>query len=1028
MLRILRFRWSSKWIEHVRQDNILTTADTKATYERVFPGCSIQLDMHRITVLWEVPGLPLNGENPEETRSGTAPLRPPPAFSGDQFDKSNIEKSLVQVFEHQVTRYEQCPAIKSGTNQLTYGELNAFANRLARQIFRQLGQSVEPVAIILPQGAAILVAMLGILKAGKAYVALDPSHPADRLTHYINDAQTRLVITDTEHYSYSASLIPDEYDVINMDHLDSELPGENLGLSIDSDQMASIFYTSGSTGEPKGIARQHLQILHSTWHNTNAYTISSKDRHSLLGFCGHTASVPDIFDTLLNGATLCLFDPREHSLADLADWLIKEKITIFHPPVELFRRFFSTLHGKNCFPHVRMVILAGQSVLPFDVKQYWKHFGPECRLLHRLASTETGAVAHLLIDHQTPIGDSVPVGFATADKDILILDEAMQPVVQGEVGEIAVRSRYLASGYWLKPELTDSKFLPDPDDMDKQIYLTNDLGRITREGALEHLGRKDLIVKIRGYRFHLETVEAALRSLPNVMSGAVTVKKMSSGNNRLVGYVIPETDQKPTTSELHFDLGRILPTYMIPTIWVFPENIPMTSSGKVDRNRLPEPTLTRPVMNSAFVAPGTRLEQQIADVWSELLELDKVGIEDNFFELGGDSLSVLHMSIEVEKLISQPIPPSFFQYPTIQYLSRLHQSHSTESILDKKINVEVKDILENPKLSERNRKLVEGFLSGNISMPAPTLKKQLQYKMFPYSFRIKFLKKICQIPTMQKIFFNKETQTTKKFLKAIGVDAHKSAKITTSQLFRQLCRRYCSGLLSYNVQTDFEQWTSISGQEILDQAIQRGKGVILVDSHTLTNVELVHILNCLGYNDLYKFRGKMLLKKNTSEFKALSKYLNDKQLETVTTKYFSMQMNNAQQFLNSGKIVWIAPDGTQGANGHQDISVPFFGRNYRMKRGFAELALKTGATIIPVRRIVTPTGQVNTTFMPPLDTESQELGYEERLKSLVEQYAVFLEQIWQDDLDNIPMQRMKKFLRMPGYPGQLQPSLSADKG
>ncbi len=594
-------------------------------------------------------------------------------FTHADFPKPAVEQqSVVSRFEAQVSRYPDRVAVKTTTQTLTYSQLNHAANRLARFIIAKRGLGAEPIALMFGLEAQVIVALLAVLKAGKGYVALNPRYTAPMLTYVLNNAQPSLIISDSYHLPRLTSLSHTQAELINVYELDLPYTTDNLELVIAPDNLAGIFYTSGSTGQPKGIERHHRHLMHSTWHNTNEYGITAKDRHSLLFSCGFTASVPDVFDPLLNGASLHPFDASATNTDQLIYWLQKDEITLFHPPVPLLRQLLATLlEQPTHLPQLRTIFLGGQPIYKEDVTRFQRLFTPTCKILYKLVMTEASLLTHFWIDHQTQLdGNSVPIGHPTADKEILWLDETGQPVPPGEMGEIAVRSRYLSPGYWNNPDLTRQKFLPDPDGGDERIYLTGDLGRLRPDGQLEILGRKDFMVKIRGYRVELGAIEAALHNLETVKTAVVVAQDSAQGEKRLVAYIVPQTQPPLSVTELRRNLALHLPDYMLPAVFVTLDDLPLTPNGKIDRKALPPPSSTRPNLEPQYVAPRTNLERTLVDLWKSLFQLDKIGIHDNFFDLGGQSLLLTQLAVKLQRTLHVNLTMvQLLQNPTIASLA-----------------------------------------------------------------------------------------------------------------------------------------------------------------------------------------------------------------------------------------------------------------------------------------------------------------------------------------------------------------------
>jgi len=599
------------------------------------------------------------------------------AFSELCFHKSEIEGSLPQRFEHVVSHFPQQPAIITSSKSLSYDELNQAANRLARSLLARYGESPEPVAILLPDVMQQLIALLGILKAGKFFVVLDPRSPAAHLHQILDDLEGRILIADGSNNTKAFDQANYPYTILDFNSIDASLPSDNLGLNSSPTDIAAIFYTSGSTGKPKGVIRDHRFLLNRAYIEFNTHHPGISDHMTLMTTLSFSASITDVNMASLSGSTLYPYDLQREGVAHLAQWINQQTITLFRPPISLFRQFLDTLSGEEFFPSVRLVILTGDVLYKRDLDRCRSYFPSNCLFLHRYAGSETGLVARFIIEQDTKITSPiVPVGQPMEDKQVLILDDDGKPLAQGETGEIAVRSRFLSLGYWRLPELTQAKFLPDPDGGERRIYLTGDLGRLLPDGTLEFCGRKDTLEKIRGYRVELATIEAAIYELGIVRSTTVIAQQAAPGEKRLVAYIVPATQPIPTVSELRSSLAQKLPEYMLPSSYVFLESLPLTTTGKVDRKTLPIPGRERPLLSTPYLPARTELEEKLVQIWQEALDLDEIGIYDNFLDLGGNSLLAARIIARVIDTMQVEIPVRLlFESPTIAQMAFAIREH-----------------------------------------------------------------------------------------------------------------------------------------------------------------------------------------------------------------------------------------------------------------------------------------------------------------------------------------------------------------
>jgi amino acid adenylation domain-containing protein len=571
------------------------------------------------------------------------------------FPEEDVEISIPARFESQVLKYAERIAVKTRRTSLTYKAVNDTANRIARAILARAGTGQEPVAYLLTDDDKIIAAMLGILKSGKMYVPLDAEHPNARTSQVVEDAQPVLIIADSQNFP-AAKELSGTVELLNIDTIPPCVPVENLEVPLSPDSCACILYTSGSTGQPKGVVQNHRNLLHNVRNNTNSLRISPDDRFCLLSSRTSAQAMTGVYNALLNGATVCPFRIREEGLDRLSAWLLQEEITVYHSSASIFNRFARTLTGNEAFPRLRVVKLGGEPVSETDLKLYQQHFSPACVFVNGLSSTETGTFRQYIADHETTIeGPIVPVGYAVPDVEVLLLDDVDQPVGSDCVGEIAVRSRYLAPCYWRKLELTRAAFVPDPSGGNARIYRTGDLGRLSADGCLQHLGRKDFQVKIRGNRVELAEVEMALMEFATIRQAVVVARADQRGDQLLVAYIVPAEKPAPTAHSLRSALRGKLPDYMVPSAYVMLDELPLTPQGKLDRQALPGPLL-----ESSYVAPRNPLEARLVEIWEDTLGIRPIGVRDDFFELGGDSLLTVSVMSRIEQTFGRHLPVSTF--------------------------------------------------------------------------------------------------------------------------------------------------------------------------------------------------------------------------------------------------------------------------------------------------------------------------------------------------------------------------------
>ncbi|MBW4636534.1 MAG: amino acid adenylation domain-containing protein [Iphinoe sp. HA4291-MV1] len=569
------------------------------------------------------------------------------------------DKCIHQLFEEQVERTPNALATVFQDQHLTYQQLSQKANQLANYL-QKLGVGPEVlVGICVERSLEMMVGILGILKAGGAYVPLDPEYPQERLAFMLKDMQASVLLTQQHLVEH---LPPHQAKVICLDTDWNVIAAESKTLPLSSvrpNNLVYAMYTSGSTGKPKGVLVQHQGLCSVILTSVAAFGINHNDKVLQFASFSFDVSVWEIFSALISGATLYLID-RETMLSDqqLLQLIRNQQMTtVFLLPSVLKR-----LPSQN-LPKLGRVITGGEGFSQDFITRWAKgrHF------FYVYGPTEV-TILQSFIDCSEVCPQKPLLGRSMANFQYYVLDPNLKPVPIGVSGELHIGGVGLARGYLNQPELNAQKFIPNPFSQEEggRLYKTGDLVRYQSDGNLEFLGRSDHQLKIRGFRIELGEIEVALAQHPQVRETVLMGREDIPGDKRLVAYVVPVSKQAVNINQLQDFLRQKLPEYMMPSAFVMLDELPLMPNKKVNRQALPAPTQARPELDEPYVAPCTSIEELLAEIWGEILNLEKVGIHDDFFELGGHSLLASQVIARMCEAFEMEIPArTLFESPTI---------------------------------------------------------------------------------------------------------------------------------------------------------------------------------------------------------------------------------------------------------------------------------------------------------------------------------------------------------------------------
>ncbi|HEJ7252077.1 TPA: amino acid adenylation domain-containing protein, partial [Serratia marcescens] len=587
-----------------------------------------------------------------------------------------LDQTLAALFEQQVRRTPHATALVSGTESLSYAQLNARANRLAHALIARGVGPDSRVAVCAERGLNMVTALFGILKAGGAYVPLDPAYPGERLQYILQDADPVLLLADAA--GRAALGEPATPQLALEAALPDTLSAENPERRAQASHLAYVIYTSGSTGKPKGAMNEHRGVVNRLVWMQEAYGLTAADTVLQKTPFGFDVSVWEFFWPLMVGARLVMAKPEGHKDPDYLSRAIEQYgVTTLHFVPSMLQSFLADGQAATRCGQVVRVMCSGEALPAALVAEFYRRL-PQAELHNLYGPTEAAVDVTAWHCSREAERVSVPIGRPIANTRIYLLDERGQPVPLGAVGELYIGGVQVARGYLNRPELTAERFLSDPFAPGGRMYRTGDVARYLANGDIEYLGRNDQQVKIRGFRIECGEIEAALATHPAVREAVVDARAVGD-DKRLVAWVVPAAGvaEETLAGALRQHVSAALPDYMVPSAWVVVAALPLSPNGKLDRRALPEPQGAQ--SQAAYEAPQGEHETLLAAIWRDLLNVEQVGRHDNFFELGGHSLLAVKLMAQLRRAGWGANVQTLFSTPT---LSALAQAMSAQGEID----------------------------------------------------------------------------------------------------------------------------------------------------------------------------------------------------------------------------------------------------------------------------------------------------------------------------------------------------------
>jgi amino acid adenylation domain-containing protein len=931
----------------------------------------------------------------------------PPVDFGDvgveHLSRTDFNASLPAVLEPRMEAFADRVAVAGPDGDVTYRELNQQANRITHWIQRHHAAEDGAIVLLLEQGASFLAGALAALKSGRVYVPLDGDQPVQRNRDIVRDAEATLCLTDSQNEQRARDFAPDGCRIVTVDEAETGQPGHNLGLDFPADAEVAVYYTSGSTGTPKGVVHTHRTYLYRACRTAQIYRMTPVDRFLFIRRVNVNAGVRMMLSTLLSGATLCPWDLKSKGTAGLFDWLDVPGVTICPMPVNIFRRAMADVPDDREFPSLRYGLLTSERVYPSDVERWMRHF-PNCEtLIHHVACNEAGTYARYVIDRSTVLPDGpLPVGYPTNDIELMLWDEDGNDVAPGQAGEVVLKGRYHAKGYWKRPDLTAQAFLPVAGSSDR-IYRTGDLGVMDDDGCLRLAGRNDDRVRILGNRVEISAVEGALLGLDGIDEVAAVVETHGEDgqHDRLAAYYVSH-GEAPSTSDIRAKLSKTLLRSMIPTKLVRLDALPRTPSAKLDFRALAACKASDDSTSPPENGPRDELERMLVDLLEDLLDISPIAIDDDIIALGADSLTSIEVVVAIETKMGVSLP-----------VDVIWSGASTAA--------ELADIVRGSKSAadpapasappgRRNGFRVPTKVIDKYDLVTPALLLMLNSadRLRGGQRTRDTMRAIARLATSVR------RQSTRNKMSALGrvlgdrtVDLPHRDLVTENlgTLFEEILLRYRGWPDGADAPT-----VTLEGREHIDRALAEGKGLILWRAPMLIDSMAIKVaLNAAGLPFTVLGRAQHGLSLTKVGHLGINRLTRERE-GPLTAGHIVIERDEqpalaeVQQLLGQNGIVSISARFLSD----NPVELPFFDGRIVIATGPPRLALATGAALIPIFSSRDESGHFRVTVHPAVEADSA-TGHTAATRLLMERFIASLEThvlrnpaTWPNWRENVP--------------------------
>ena len=922
--------------------------------------------------------------------------------------------TIAHLFYKICNQYPENVAVIHGDLKKTFKQLRNDANRIAWVILDHTRGESVPVVIFGDSTYESICAITAVCLTGAYFAFLDYEHSPEQNRKIVQQLKPQLVLTTRDFLPTVEEMCDKTARIVILNGFVSDDLHGDITHEFSYQRPLMIPYTSGSTGEPKGLVMLYQNIINRHLDAIAKVGSTPQDVQSATMSFSFSWGIPAVFYMLITGCAISIFRYGQRSPLEIVEWIQRDHLSIIQMPSTYFHQFILALsaYPEIDLPSVRLINTGGEKLRVESLRLWQSHPKLDFIVRDSMSSTETATYLTASFTKKSPIPEEIIFDELGTNSEVFIRSGDGNLEKRDAEGEIAVYTSSLFHEYFHNPEKTRQRFITHPTDPSKRLFLTGDMGSLDEFGRLVLHGRSDHMVKIRGYRVDLEEIRAEIKKLPEIKDAAVIKTPGKRGEDLLAAFVLYHPEMKISVSELKQKLHKTLNPYKVPAIFTRVDSLPYSTAGKIQLSRLPSINRQRPELNSRFVQPSGELEKTIVEIWQEVLDLADIGVEDDFFELGGDSISAVEIMSQIRQRFEKEVSMSFFERPTISTLARIisnegddNSKHINQSKHSRSVYMRKKQQILNPRF------WLTRYFSG---MPYPLALETIQKLSTNFIFRE-------LVYAHQKGWFNRwldvleyQTDPAAAFSRFIIADlTHSFGWIknydplprvgngqppTSNQTV--FVRSLLEKLKTVTKEEDLD-WIPINGFHHFRSAIEDGNGVILLSLHSNVRFDLSPIIEKLA-----GIPPMITVSFNLGKF---GKYGKD----PSKAGYFDLVASNAEvaadalNHLRAGRVLQIFSD-TQDSR-TKNYTADLLGKPRNFKAGFAELAVKTGAAIIPTYNYIDDQNRVSRAFLPPL--HSDQSSYDGKILDMVEQYARFIESSWKNHPEIQTVSKIKKFFR-----------------